>query len=158
MKGKNDRLAVLRMILSNCEVSSQENLIRELEREGHKVTQATLSRDLRELNAAKMMGPNGYIYVLPDHPHYKRTVKPSTYSEYRNTAGYIGMEFSGNLAVIRTKPGHAGVISSEIDNCNLEAVCGTVAGDDTIIVVIREGYSKEDVITQLSRCVPCNRM
>ena len=39
-----------------------------------------------------------------------------------------------------------------------EAVCGTVAGDDTIIVVIREGYSREDVITQLSRCVPCNRM
>ena len=157
MNGKNDRLAVLRMILSNCEVSSQENIIRELTREGHTVTQATLSRDLRELNAVKMMGPNGYTYVLPDNPNYRRTIKPSTYSEYRHTAGYIGIEFSGNLAVIRTKPGHAGVVSSEIDNCDLSAICGTVAGDDTIIVVIREGFSREDVLTQLSRCVPCNR-
>ena len=157
MKGKNDRLAVLRMILSHCEVSSQENIMRELAREGYKVTQATLSRDLRQLNAAKMMGPNGYTYVLPDNPKYQRTIKPSTYSEYRNTAGYKSLEFSGNLAVIRTKPGHAGVISSEIDNSNLEAVCGTVAGDDTIIIVIREGFTRDEVITQLSRCVPCNR-
>ena len=147
MKGKNDRLAVLRMILSNCEVSSQENLIRELEREGHKVTQATLSRDLKKLKITKTPTETGeYCYSI------NNTVISSKKGESK-IIGSNSLEFSGQLAVLKTRSGYASGIAAEIDSRATEAILGTIAGDDTILIIPREGFSRTEITKILSNVI-----
>ena len=70
------------------------------------------------------------------------------------SGGVVSIGFSGNTAVLKTRPGYARGIAGDIDRCSLESVLGTVAGDDTIILVMREGYTKHDVLIQLERIIP----
>ena len=87
MKSKNSRLDSIKMIISSKEVGSQEELLKELTAEGFKLTQATLSRDLKQLKVAKAASMNGnYVYVLPNNTMYKRMTEPHTASDLlRNT-------------------------------------------------------------------------
>lgn len=153
MKSRNERMEVLRLILTNTEVGSQEALLQELEAEGYKVTQATLSRDLQKLKAAKVASATGYRYMLPENPLYRRRISAEIPGFLKNT-GFVGLEFSGNIALLRTRPGYAAGISTDIDEHNLESVAGTLAGDDSIIVVIREGYDRQQVIDDLAHVLP----
>lgn len=153
MKSRNERMEVLRLILTNTEVGSQEALLRELEAEGYKVTQATLSRDLQKLKAAKVSSATGYRYMLPENPLYRRRISAEIPGFLKNT-GFVGLEFSGNIALLRTRPGYAAGISTDIDEHKLESIAGTLAGDDSIIVVMREGYSRQQVIDDLANILP----
>ena len=82
MKSKNSRLDSIKMIISSKEVGSQEELLKELTAEGFKLTQATLSRDLKQLKVAKAASMNGnYVYVLPNNTMYKRMTEPHTASD-----------------------------------------------------------------------------
>lgn len=146
-------MEVLRLILTNTEVGSQEALLQELEAEGYKVTQATLSRDLQKLKAAKVASATGYRYMLPENPLYRRRISAEIPGFLKNT-GFVGLEFSGNIALLRTRPGYAAGISTDIDEHKLESVAGTLAGDDSIIVVMREGYSRQQVIDDLANILP----
>lgn len=154
MRNRNNRLEALRTVLSNKKTSSQESILRELARQGFNVTQATLSRDLRKLHAAKVVSPAGYQYILPDHPLYRRTTEKDKHQTPLHNTGFISINFSGNLAVIHTRPGYAGVLSSEIDSRNFSCVLGTVAGDDTILVVLAEGTPLTEVTDNLSEILP----
>ena len=154
MTQKIDRLTVLKRILTNTEVGSQEELVSKLKKLGHNITQATLSRDLRQLKAEKMRKGEGFVYVLPEQKQYERMAMPRHKLESARHNGFVDIEFSANMGVIHTLPGYAGVIASTIDNSKLHSVCGTIAGDDTIIVVIREGHDREELITELSSCLP----
>lgn len=155
MKLKSDRIETLKMLISSKELGSQEELLEALREEGYSVTQATLSRDLKQLKVAKAASMNGrYVYVLPNETMYKRISKPRMASEMLSIPGYRSVNFSGNLGVIRTRPGYASAIAYNIDNSGIDEILGTIAGDDTIIIVIKEGATTDDVLKGLSRIVP----
>ena len=97
MKKKANRLDAIKMIISSKEVGSQEELLQELNREGFELTQATLSRDLKQLKVAKAASMNGkYVYVLPNNIMYKRSTDQSAGEMLRNN-GFISLQFSGNM-------------------------------------------------------------
>ena len=158
MKIKNSRLEAIRLILSTKEIGSQEELLNELAREGFKLTQATLSRDLHQLRVVKSVGANGgYSYVLPRSSQYRHD---STHDDVRpvaqetDTTGYRSIRFSGNIAVIHTRPSYAGTLAYNIDNCDFPEIIGTIAGDDTIMLVIAEGVSRTAVLRVLKTIIP----
>ena len=146
MKVKNNRLEALRLIISSQQLGSQDELLNALQKEGFKLTQATLSRDLKQLKVAKAASMSGnYVYVLPNETMYKRVSTPNS---IRSIA------FSGNMGIIKTRPGYASSIAWNIDNSDIPEILGTIAGDDTIFIVIKEGVRHQDVIEALSDVVP----
>ena len=155
MKAKNSRLDAIKMIISSKEIGSQEELLQELSKEGFQLTQATLSRDLKQLKVAKAASMNGnYVYVLPNNTLYKRITESHSATEMLRMDGIRGLEFSGNLAVIRTRPGYASSVAYDIDTHNLNEILGTIAGDDTILLVLREGCTRSSVVNALSLLIP----
>ena len=155
MKIKNNRLEALRLIISSQQLGSQEELLGALQKEGFKLTQATLSRDLKQLKVAKAatMGGN-YVYVLPNDTMYKRVSTPSTIREMMQMPGFVSINFSGNMAVIKTRQGYASALAWNIDCSDIPQILGTVAGDDTIFIVLKEGVSHQELIDTLSEVVP----
>jgi transcriptional regulator of arginine metabolism len=147
MKTKNNRLEALRMIISSRELGSQEELLNALQKEGFKLTQATLSRDLKQLKVAKAATLRGnYVYVLPNDTMYKRVSTPGNIREMMTVSGFVSINFSGNMGVIKTRPGYASAIAWNIDSSDIPQILGSIAGDDTIFIVIREGVSHEEAI------------
>ena len=155
MKVKNNRLEALRLIISSQQLGSQDELLTALQKEGFKLTQATLSRDLKQLKVAKAASMSGnYVYVLPNETMYKRVSTPNSIREMLKVPGFISINFSGNLGVIKTRPGYASSIAWNIDNSDIPEILGTIAGDDTIFIVIKEGIKHQEVIDALSDVVP----
>ena len=145
MKSKNSRLDSIKMIISSKEIGSQEELLQELAKEGFQLTQATLSRDLKQLKVAKAASMNGnYVYVLPNNTMYKRMTEPHSAS----------IEFSDNIAVIKTRPGYASSLAYDIDNNHFHEIIGTIAGDDTIMLIVREGCTRTSVKQALAHVIP----
>lgn len=151
MKRKSDRLQTIKRIITTKNIGSQDELLRELAIEGYQLTQATLSRDLKQMQIAKVANKEGgYSYIMSQ-------VAPVSLSKKRASGEVIpsllegmgSIEFSGNMAVIKTRPGHAGSIAYEIDNSSIYEILGTVAGDDTILLVMREGASRDVVLERL---------
>jgi len=137
------------------ELSSQEEVLRALKKEGYSLTQATLSRDLKQLKVAKAASINGkYVYVLPNETMYRRVSTPKQVSEMLATPGFLSLNFSGNIGVIKTRPGYASSIAYNIDNSDIPEILGTIAGDDTILVVIREGSDIDNIINSLNLIIP----
>lgn len=155
MRPKNDRLDTLRMLISSQELCSQDEVLAALKKEGFTVTQGTLSRDMKQLKVAKAAMSNGrYIYVLPTETMYRRVPTTMTAREMLLTSGFMSINFSGNIAVIRTRPGYASSIAYNIDNSRLEEIIGTIAGDDTIFCVMAEGVTRQQVINALAFIIP----
>ena len=154
MKTKDRRLEAIKMIISGKEVGSQEEVLNELRKEGFTLTQATLSRDLKQLKVAKAASMNGkYVYVLPKETMYRRSHKPLSAGEMLSNPGFLSINFSGNLGVIKTRPGYASSIAYNIDNSNVPEILGTIAGDDTIIIVLREGVDHNALIDGINDIV-----
>lgn len=155
MRIKNDRMEVLKMLISSKELSSQEEVLKALSKEGYNITQATLSRDMKQLKVAKAASMNGkYMYVLPNETMYKRVANPSTVKEMMQSTGFRSINFSGNMGVIKTRPGYASSIAYNIDNSDIPQILGTIAGDDTIFIVKGVGVSNEEVIEGLKNILP----
>lgn len=155
MKDKNRRLEAIKAIVSCKEISNQDELLQELTKEGFYLTQATLSRDLKQLKVAKASTLYGkYVYVLPNNTMYLRNVDSGRISDMMADSGFQSITFSGNIAVIKTKPGYASRLAYDIDNMNLAQVCGTIAGDDTIFIVIQENASRVELIQLLKNIIP----
>lgn len=155
MKSKNSRLDAIKMIISSKEIGSQDELLQELMKEGYSLTQATLSRDLKQLKVAKAASMNGnYVYVLPNNTMYKRMTEQHSAGEMLMYNGFVSIDFSSNLAVIKTRPGYASRLAYDIDNHDFEEILGTIAGDDTILLVLREGYTRTGVRNALSLIIP----
>jgi transcriptional regulator of arginine metabolism len=122
-------------LVSDQVVTSQEQLVELLATEGVFATQATVSRDLEELGAVKVRvpGQERTVYALPELP--RDQVLPADHLRRVLGEWLVDVASSGNLAVLRTPPGSAHVVASAIDRTGLEGVLGTVAGDDTVLVV-----------------------
>lgn len=158
MKNKESRLDAIKLIISSQEIGSQDEMLQELHKEGYNVTQATLSRDLKQLKVAKAANINGqYVYVLPNDVMYKRTTEMDV-SEMLMSTGFISLDFSGNMAVFKTKPGYASSMAYDIDNYEVEnpnnPILGTIAGDDTILLILKEGVIHRKVKEFLSQIIP----
>lgn len=154
MKIKDRRLEAIKMIISSKELGSQEDVLAELKKEGFDLTQATLSRDFKQLKVAKAASMNGqYVYVLPNETMYKRVHKPLSATEMMQTPGFLSINFSGNIGVIRTRPGYASSIAYNIDNSSIPEILGTIAGDDTIFIVLKEGTDQKDFMRGLNDIV-----
>lgn len=154
MTKRLDRIETLRIILARGNSGGQDMILRELSRHGFNVTQATLSRDLRQLRAVKVPMDNGYGYILPEHPQYRRVTKPTTMADFLNASGFISVKFSGNVAVVHTRPGYASGLASDIDARENEAIIGTVAGDDTVLAIAAEGVERQAFIDALAEAIP----
>ena len=155
MKVKTNRLEALRLIISSQQLGSQDELLNALQKEGFKLTQATLSRDVKQLKVAKAASMSGnYVYVLPNETMYKRVSTPNSIREMMRVPGFISINFSGNMGIIKTRPGYASSIAWNIDNSDVPEILGTIAGDDTIFIVIKEGVKHKDVVEALSDVVP----
>jgi transcriptional regulator of arginine metabolism len=133
-------------------VHSQTELLGMLEAEGIGTTQATLSRDLDELGAIKLRGADGGtpVYVIPDDGSPVRGVEGGTARLGRLLGELLtGADASGNLAVLRTPPGGAHYLASALDRAALHDVVGTIAGDDTLLVVAREPLTGAELVALL---------
>ena len=154
-KKKNDRIEVLKMLISSKEMGSQEEVMQALKSEGFPITQATLSRDMKQLRIAKASSMNGKsVYVLPNETMYKRVRKPKAATTLLQTSGFVSLNYAGNVGVIKTRPGYASSIAYNIDVSNLPEILGTIAGDDTIFIVLKEGSSKEEFEKGLEGLIP----
>ncbi|MGH3516410.1 MAG: arginine repressor [Haloechinothrix sp.] len=135
------RQARITELVSTMGIRSQSELARILAAEGIEVTQATLSRDLDELGAVKLRGADGgaAVYVIPEDGSPVRGVQGGT-SRLSRLLGelLVSAEGSANLTVLRTPPGAAQFLASAVDRAALHEVVGTIAGDDTVMVIARE--------------------
>lgn len=134
-------------------IGSQVTLLGYLEKEGFMVTQATLSRDLKLLKVGKISdSQSGYIYSLPGDDESPETEQTLAHDFLR---GYVSIEWSGNMAVIKTCSGHSDSVALAVDSLGLDAVLGTIAGrDNTVFVCLREGISGEEFLGRLKENIP----
>ena len=152
MRERQQRLKIIKKIIKGERIESQERLLRRLEREGYHVTQATLSRDLKLLKVGKQaIGSEGYFYSLPSE-EIRREQERNFAQDFAR--GYVSLDFTASMAVIRTLNGHADSVAIAIDNLNLDAVLGTVAGNDTVLVALQEDIAREAFLEQLRERVP----
>jgi len=153
MKNRVERQLEIRKIILKGNVHSQEELLKQLKQKGFNLTQATLSRDLKVLQVAKVPHPaSGYIYTIPGEGKEAQTTEQLRVNYLVD--GFRDLRFSGNLAVLRTLPGYASSFAAIIDRADSWEILGTVAGDDTILIIQREGISKADLINALISIMP----
>ena len=154
-KTKNERLQTLRMLIASHELGTQEEVLKALRKEGYEATQATLSRDFKQLKVAKASNMKGrYFYVLPGESAYKRVSTPRRTGEMQLTSGFVSLHFSANMAVVKTRQGYACSLASNIDSCGLSTILGTVAGHDTIFILVKEGVEPREVEEELAGIIP----
>ena len=134
---KTSRQHLIVRLLGESPVSSQAQLVDLLGDHEIDATQATVSRDLDELGAIKVRVPGGdLVYAIPEHPNEQ--LAPSDHLRRILGDWVAAVDSSGNTVVVRTPPGTAHVVASAIDRSGLAGVLGTVAGDDTMLVVASE--------------------
>lgn len=143
MNNKTDRLKIIREIINKNKISRQEDLLLLLVNRGFDLTQATLSRDLRELQVGKIHDAHyGSIYFIPND-----------FSE-QPLRGALSIEFSNNLAVLKTESGFANSVAVRIDSTSIDEVLGTIAGNDTILIIFKDNVPKKQYLTALQKHFP----
>ena len=150
MGQKSKRLNLIKRIISEELIGSQEDLIKKLAECGVRATQSTLSRDFKEINISKMPHPDkGYIYVLSEKLGAEIVANVANIGE-----AVVDIKFSHNIAVLATKSGYESAISVIIDSRKIKDILGSVAGDNNIILILREGATHEDVAAQIHQMFP----
>ena len=150
MGNKVERLNLIRRIVGEELIGSQEDLIKRLAEYGIQATQSTLSRDFKEINISKMPHhEKGYIYVLSEKIGSEAVANVANIGE-----AVLHIKFSHNIAVIATKSGYASAISVIIDACKSKDILGTVAGDNNIILILHENTTHEEILSQMQQLFP----
>jgi len=134
------RRAKVISLVESGSIQSQSDLVKELKKAGYKVTQATASRDLEEIGAVR--GGNGYQLATTSDDSLARVLTTENL--------ILSVEASGNLAVVRTPPGGAQLLASNLDHSGLKSIIGTIAGDDTVLVVSRKSNGGAELAKELS--------
>ena len=138
MASKVQRQQAIAKLIAKHAVTNQPQLVELLAEEGITATQATVSRDLEDLGAVKVRVPGGdTVYAIPEYEPQR--IAPE--DQLRRVMGewVAEVRHSGNLVVLRTPPGCAHVVASALDRSGLDGILGTVAGDDTLLVVAEDG-------------------
>jgi len=135
------RLALIERLVRENVIGSQEELLTMMEGTGMKCTQATLSRDLRKIGISRGLdGSGGYRYLLPGGREGTAEALPGSAS-----AAITGMTWARGLMLISTAPGFASAVAIRIDRAGRYEIAGTVAGDDTILLIPRDNISNEAI-------------
>lgn len=143
---KTKRHKKILQLIQNQIISTQEEVAEALKEEGYNVTQATVSRDIKELGLIKVsIGNDLYKYALPIEAPVSQTRLKFMLKEF-----VYKCDHSENIIVIKTPPGNAQAVASVIDNAQWKEVLGTVAGDDTIFLVIKPSNAVEEVIARIN--------
>lgn len=151
MNAKYQRLALLKQLIGSNKASSQEDLLSLLAGHGLPVTQATLSRDLKELKAAKIPdGMGGYHYRLAE----TQGTAPRATGQIHIVDDIRTIEFSGQMCVIHTLPGYANMVAAVIDNGIQSGIMGTIAGDDTVLVILKSGTGHDVILNMIENVLP----
>lgn len=146
---KTQRQHRIGQLLEQQPVTSQSQLVELLAGVGIEATQATVSRDLEEMGAVKVRVPGGEsVYAVPELPHDRKAPD----DHLRRVLGdwVVEVTHSANLVVLRTPPGSAHVVAAALDRSDLDGVVGTVAGDDTLIVIADEDAGGAKLAKRLS--------
>jgi len=147
---KSRRHFAIREILSTERISTQEELCEILKNRGYDVTQATVSRDIKELSLIKIPDGTGYSYAWPDAPNPKSSYLRMKRVFQDSVESY---DYSENIIVIKTLPGAAQSIASLIDSLANSHIMGTVAGDDTIFLVVKTKKAVIQVVEYFQKLV-----
>lgn len=156
MSEKRTRLDVIRILIQNKSFRNQEELMKDLEKEGYKIAQPTLSRDLKLLKVSRIYDKNGrYTYVMPaiatvNHVSNMKLSRQRVTQSY----GFLSNDFSGNIAVLHTLHGYANSLAAEIDEHQVPEILGSLAGDDTVLLILREGTDRDVIIDLLRTMIP----
>lgn len=152
MKERADRLKTIKKIIKNQRISSQELLLGHLEEKGYSVTQATLSRDLKLLKVGKISeGQSGYYYSLPGEDERRESEMNYLHDIQR---GFVSIEFSHNLCVLRTLSGHADSVALAFDQLQFAEMIGTIAGDDTVLIIMAQDVTADQFKNALLLKIP----
>ncbi len=150
---RTERMRTIVNLLNAQVITGQEQLMHVMQQHGYNVTQATLSRDLRDLRAEKKILPDGtFKYVIPSNPVVERKVLGID-SELAKIS-IRSVDFCGQFAVVKTRPGFASAVAYDIDNRGQELILGTLAGDDTILVIPKDATTRSqmhDFLTGIER-------
>lgn len=154
MYTKAERQDIIKSLISTRQLRSQEQLLGLLQEAGISVTQATLSRDFNEIGVIKVRDAAGCRYALSS----EGTIQPDS-SAYAiadfSLKGVQSIEFSSApIAVIKTSPGFAGALASILDTADHSELMGTIAGDDTILLIVRDRVSKTQLLSSLEKVIP----
>ncbi len=147
---KKKRQAVILELIKNNDIETQEELARMLSQEGFTTTQGTISRDIRELKLTKISGADKkqkYAPLAVDNPQvsdkYKRVL----------SEGIVSMDYAQNILVIKTVSGMAMACAAALDSISIKGILGSIAGDDTIMCVVREADMVETVIGGINEII-----
>lgn len=137
---KRARQAEILKIIQSVDVETQEQLLDELKRRGFASTQATISRDIKELRLVKEMSGGGYRYVVSER---KGMVDSDVRLRNIFKEGVVSVDLAQNIVVVRTMPGVASAACSALDSMDIPGMVGSLAGDDTGILIMRDNASAE---------------
>ena len=153
---KNRRLAAIQELVNTHAPSSQGKLLKLLHDKGFTVTQTTLSRDIKQLKISKMPDDKGkYIYTNPNQGvGFSNRLISRNKTVYNLNRGFISFEFSYQLGVIKTRSGYANGIALDIENHASSIILGTVADNNTVLVIPREGVSRQEIYNKLVTVIP----
>lgn len=147
---KKERQGAIANIVGRSSIDSQEELLDILAAQGFDITQATLSRDFRELKIAKTPDATGrYVYRLPSKRLQSNPSEKHGMVSPFIRQGIMNIEFSGQMAIIKTPEGYAQGIARDIDSANISGIMGTIAGFDNVLLVMRENANKASIIRSL---------
>ncbi len=145
MKGQRQRK--IRELIGSREIETQEELVEALSLEGMQVTQATVSRDIKEMQLIKVPLEDGrYKYSMPQDQRYN----PAQKLKRALLDHYLGAESAENLVVLKCLPGTAGTISALIDGMDWPEIIGTIGGDDTTLIITKTKGHGEDVLKRIN--------
>lgn len=131
---KGKRHIKIREIIANNDIDTQEELVEHLQKAGVNVTQATVSRDIKELHLVKVPLPDGrYKYSLPADQRFN----PLQKLKRSLIDSFVSIDSANNLIVMKTLPGNANAVGALIDNLDWDEILGTICGDDTILIICR---------------------
>jgi transcriptional regulator of arginine metabolism len=145
---KTQRHAAILRVIRERRIESQDELREALATEGFVVTQATLSRDIRELGLAKLADPGGGAYYT--HPH-RGTVRPELGQVLPTLL--VSVDGVGPFLVLKTASGSAGAVTEALDHAGWVEVIGTIAGDDTVLVITRNQRLRKQIATRIQELV-----
>lgn len=135
-------------IIGQKQIETQQQLAAELRSAGFKVTQATVSRDIRELGLVKVSGENGSIFYT--HPEQSYSLKNDERLKRFFKESVLSIDYAENLVVVKTHPGEAQGVASSLDHVNWKEIIGTVGGDDTVLVIVKPKEATPLVVERLA--------
>ena len=161
MKNKKQRLQLIADLIRKNDISGQVELVNILKAHGYEVTQATLSRDLKSLKVTKVATDNGkYTYIIPNSNELQDSLLMKGQKSLTAGAqiGFVSLQFSGNIAVLKTRNGYASALAYDIDMSQSPMVLGTISGADTVFAILNEGVSHDQAREFFARFVPTEKL